>query len=170
MEWNGRHLAVLGGLVWADVELSDFAHAGNHLCPTVAVAITPNAFLDPTSCPRQSDDCVLVDSAAFGSVRNQKWRLYIWGRLPDEFMQFAPMYRETRTLADAYRLTDINPLEDELGVVRIIPFGFAKGLTVFIECIAGKQYILSSHMPTLSMSSIRSGEPKRPKKRRTAMM
>ena len=134
-ERNGRYLDVLCVLFWTDVELNDFARAGNHLRPYASVTITPNVFLDPTSCPRQLGDCVLVDSAAFGSVRDQSWRLYIWGNLPKEFMQFAPIYHDARTLSDAYRLADVGPAEDELGVVRIIPFDFVSGLTVLVESI-----------------------------------
>ena len=125
-EWNGPCLDILCGLVWADVELHDFAHAVIHLCHNASVAITPNVFLDPISRPHQWGDCILADSAAFGSVHNQKWRLYIWCNIPQEFMQFDPMYHESRTLADAYRLAGISPMEAELGVVSIVPFDFAK--------------------------------------------
>ena len=44
-EWNGQHLDVSRWLVWADMELNDFAHAVNHLCPTVDVAIIPHVSL-----------------------------------------------------------------------------------------------------------------------------
>ena len=40
-ERNGKYLDILCGLVWADVELNDFAHAVSHLCPNASVAITP---------------------------------------------------------------------------------------------------------------------------------
>ena len=165
-DWNGHYLDLLRGLVWDDVEINDFSHAANHLRPNASAAITPNALLDPVSRPRQRDDCILGDSASFGSVRNQKWRLYIWGNIPQEFMQVTPMYRESRTLLDAYRLEGVSPMDGEIGAVRIIPFGCVKGLTVFIEGIGGVgKYSLASHMPTLSMNTIRSGEPKRPKKK-----
>ena len=114
------------------MELSDLAHAAIHLCPTAEVVIATNVFIDQTSRPRQWGDCVLVDTASFGAAHIRKWRFYIWGFFPGEFAQFTPMCHETRTLADAYRLADISPLEGELGVVRIEPFDFVKGLTVFI--------------------------------------
>ena len=164
-EWNGQHVDLMCGMVWADLELSDFFHGVCHLRPSASVAITPSTFIDPKSCPRMWDDCILVDSDALGSVHNQKWRLYIWGELPPGYMQFTAMFRETRTLVDAYRNAGIEPMEDDIGVIRIIPFDFVSGLSVFVEGIGGVRYSLASHMPTLSMSAIRSGEPKWPKRR-----
>lgn len=66
---------------------------------------------------------------------------------------------------DAYRIAGIEPMGDDVGVIRIIPFDFVSGLTVFSEGIDSKRYSLASHLPTLSMSDIRSGEPKWPKRR-----
>ena len=90
------------------------------------------------------------------------------GELPSEYMQFTPMFHETRTLADAYRTAGIEPMDDDIGAISIIPFDFVSGLTVFSEGGDSKRYSLASHMPTLSMSSIRSGEPTWPKKKENA--
>ena len=80
------------------------------------------------------------------------------------------MYHETRTSAEAYRLAGIPPLEDELGLVRIVPFDFAQGLTLFVEGMEGKRYSLSSHIPTLTMTAIRNGDPKWPKRLENEMV
>ena len=150
-------------MVWADKELFDFAHSVAQIFPTSAVAVTPHAFRDHPQLVMHWEECLFVDSAMYGSVRNQVWRLYIWGQLDSAALHCDPIFRSTSLLADAYRAVGETPQKDDLGEIRIIPFDRVPALTVLVENAVGERYSASSHIPQLAMSEIWSGEPRWPR-------
>ena len=101
-----------------------------------------------------------MDSAVFGSVRNQIWRLYIWGQLNSEDMMFQPEYRSSYLLGNAYEDAGMGKPQDEVGATRVIPFEQESGLTVVVDNEGGQRYSVTTHMPILNLPEIWSGEPK----------
>ena len=162
--WNQQHIDILLGMCWADHELSDFAYSVAQICPTSAVAITPQAFRGPSLFLMRWKECIFADSAAYGSVRNQIWRLYIWGQLDSNDLLLQPEYRSSCLLGKAYADAGYGIPKDEVGVTRAIPFEQESGLAVIVGNESGQRYSVTSHIPILNLSEIWSGEPKWPRK------
>ena len=161
---NQQHIDILMGMAWTDLELSDFAHSVAQICPTSDVAITPHALRDPPLLMMRWKECVFVDSSCFGSVRNQVWRLYIWGQLEVKSLLLEPEYRSTQLLGQAYEDAGFGNPKDEMGVTRVIPFEQSLGLTVLVDSERTQRYSISSHIPMLTLREIRGGQPQRPVK------
>ena len=72
---------LLCGMVLADFELSDSFYSVGQICPKYDIAIAAYAFRGPTDiiCPWAK--CVIADFPNFSSVVNQRWRIYIWGKI-----------------------------------------------------------------------------------------
>ena len=160
LHWYEQQVDWLVGMVWADKELFDFAHSVAQISPSSAAALTPHAFRDPPHWVMPWGKCLCVDSAMYGSVRNQVWRLYIWGQLGSADLHRAPTFRPTCLLADAYRELGETHRGVDLGAIRAIPIDRVSGLTVMVENAEGQRYIESSYIPQLAMAEIWDGEPR----------
>ena len=150
-------------MVWTDDDLPDSPRCVAQIPPSSAVAITHRTFRDPPSLVTHWKECIFADSAMYGSVRKQVWSLYIWWKLEISMLYCDPVFRSTCWLAGAYREDGKTPQKDELGAVRVIPFGRVSGLTVMVGNAKSQRYSSSSHIPQVTMSEIWAGEPRWPR-------
>ena len=154
-------------MAWAYFELIDFPHAVGQTRPPYDVAITPFAFRDPGHFEIHRGEYLVADSSRFPSVSNQRRRLYIWGNIGLECLNFDPTYRYICLLVGDYRNAGFTP-KHCFGVMRTIPRDHLAGLTVIIENQGGGRYSSSSHISQLAMNnSLWAEEPKWPAKSET---
>ena len=150
-EWANETITVFGGMVWSEYEMVDFAYDIEEVQPLVAVAITPFSFEEPESLALLWGEVISADSALYGSILNQRWKIYIWGRFDSDFIHFDVLHQLKRVLADGYCDACFNPKHDEEGLMGIVPFDSLSGLTVTVRALGGIRYSANAHIPQMTL-------------------
>ena len=168
-QWDGQLIDVLCGMAWSDFEMEDFPNAIKRINPGYAILITPFAMRQPELVDGSWTETITVDSSRFASALNQRWRLYLWGNLKEDWptlymdhLCLDTSQSELCMLADAYRKAGFNAMQDDLGMLRTTPFDNLSGVTVIAETQQGQRYSCSSHMPQITMSEIWTDSPRWP--------
>ena len=167
VEWANETITLFGGIVWSEYEMIDFAYALEEIQPLVAVAITPYAFKEPETVSSVWGDVIVVDSSVYGSILNQRWRIYVWGCLDTAYLHFDVLHLTKRVLADGYCEAGLNAKPDVEGLMRTVPYDALRGLTITVRGMDGNpeiRYSLQSHIPHLTLNEIWTDAVRWPKK------
>ena len=156
-EWTNETVSMIGGMVWGEYEMADFIYALEEIQPLVAVDITPFAFKEPDVVSLPWDYQLTVDAALYGSILNQRWRVYVWGPMEAEFLHFDVLHQYKRLLSDGYCEAGMNPTPDANGLMRIVPFDAVGGLTMTVRTEDETLYSVSTHIPQLTLNELWSG-------------
>ena len=167
-EWAKETITLFGGMVWSEYEMIDFIYALEEIQPLVAVAITPYAFKEPETVSLAWGAMIVVDSSMYGSILNQRWKMYVWGCLDIAYLHFDVLHRQKRVLEDGYCEAGLNAKPDVEGLMRTVPFDALCGLTITVRGMDENpdiRYSLQSHIPQLTLNEIWTETVRWPKKR-----
>ena len=153
-------------MVWGEYEMVDFAYASEEISqPLIDVSITPYAFQAPESLSLTWGEMVVIDSALYGSILNQRWKMYVWGPMDTAFLHFGVSHQQKRVLADGYFDSGFNSQPDGEGVMRLVPFDSLSGITITVRASDEIRYSANTHIPQLTLTELWTGETLWPRKR-----